>query len=325
MSSVGVNGGDVIRDKDVSRFCRVAVLMGGSSAERSISLLSGNAVLAGLLRAGVDAVGIDVDSTLAEQLRAHNIDRVFNILHGRGGEDGKLQGFLEIMGVPYTGSGVLASALSMDKVKTKLVWQNNGLPTPGCHVLDDSTDWEQVVAELGDLVVKPSHEGSSIGMSMVSTAAEVKAAYEKARVYDTAVMAEQRIYGSEFTVPVINGEVYPAIQLQTSHEFYDFDAKYMANDTRYLCPAPLTDEKSRELADLCLNAFQLLGASGWGRVDVMQDEDGKFWLLELNTVPGMTGHSLVPISAATCGMSFEALVVKILESSFVTQKDGGRE
>lgn len=325
MSGVDLNGDDVSSDKDVSRFGRVAVLMGGNSAERSISLLSGDAVLAGLLRAGVDAIGIDVDRTLADQLRAHNIDRVFNILHGRGGEDGKLQGFLEILGVPYTGSGVLASALSMDKVKTKLVWQNNGLPTPGCHVLNDNTDWQGVMADLGDLVVKPSHEGSSIGMSMVSTAVELKAAYDKARVYDTAVMAEQRIYGAEFTVPVINGEVYPAIQLQTSHEFYDFDAKYRANDTRYLCPAPLTDAKSRELADLCLNAFRMLGASGWGRVDVMQDEEGEFWLLELNTVPGMTDHSLVPMSAAAHGLSFDELVVTILESSFVTQKDGGRE
>lgn len=294
---------------------KVAVLMGGHSAEREISLLSGQAVLQGLLRAGVDAVGIDAGADLVEQLNALNVDRVFNVLHGRGGEDGTIQGFLETLRIPYTGSGVLASALAMDKMKTKLIWQSVGLPTPKSEFLTDTTDWHALAGELGELVVKPSHEGSSIGMSMVSNADALKQAYLKARAFDTAVMAEQRIFGKEFTVPIIDGEVYPAIELHTSHEFYDFDAKYRANDTQYLCPAPLSEEKTAELSSLCLAAFNALGARGWGRVDVMQDEQGQFWLLELNTVPGMTDHSLVPMSAAARGISFEQLVVNILQSS----------
>lgn len=301
--------------KALTCFGKVAVLMGGDSAEREISLLSGQAVLDGLLRAGVDAVGIDAGADLAEQLHTRKIDRVFNVLHGRGGEDGVIQGFLETLRIPYTGSGVLASALAMDKMKTKLIWHSLDLPTPKSALLTDDTDWDALAGELGELVVKPSHEGSSIGMSMVSNAEALEQAYLKARAFDTAVMAEQRIFGKEFTVPVVNGEVYPAIQLHTSHEFYDFDAKYKANDTEYLCPAPLSAEKTAELSSLCLAAFDALGASGWGRVDVMQDAQEQFWLLELNTVPGMTDHSLVPMSAAAKGISFEELVVRILQSS----------
>jgi len=300
---------------DMSRFGKVAVLMGGKSAEREISLLSGRAVLDGLVRAGVDAIGIDVDDNLPAQLLDKKIDRVFNILHGRGGEDGKLQGMLDLMGIPYTGSGVLASALAMDKVKTKWIWQHSGLPTPASAVLDEATDWQGLVDSFGELVVKPSHEGSSIGMSMVADAGALKAAFDKARGFDTEVMAEQRIRGREFTVPIIRGEVFPAIEMSTHHEFYDYDAKYKSNDTKYRCPAPLSDEKSDELARLCLRAFEVLGANGWGRVDVMQDGDENFWLLELNTVPGMTDHSLVPLSAKTNGLSFEQLVVRILETS----------
>ncbi|ALO46928.1 D-alanine--D-alanine ligase [Pseudohongiella spirulinae] len=299
----------------LDRYGKVAVLMGGKSAEREISLMSGQAVLQGLLRAGVDAMGIDVDADLYDQLRALKIDRVFNMLHGRGGEDGTIQGFLETLGIPYTGSGVLASALAMDKMKTKLIWQSLGLPTPKSEFLTDGTNWTALAEDLGELVVKPSHEGSSIGMSMVSDANALEQAYLKARAFDTAVMAEQRIFGKEFTVPVINGEVYPAIQLHTSHEFYDFDAKYKANDTQYLCPAPLSATKAAELSALCMAAFDALGACGWGRVDVMQDKQERFWLLELNTVPGMTDHSLVPMSAAAKGISFEELVVNILQSS----------
>jgi D-alanine-D-alanine ligase len=301
--------------KSLTHFGKVAVLMGGNSAEREISLLSGQAVLQGLLRAGVDAVGVDVGADLVTQLNTLNVDRVFNVLHGRGGEDGTIQGFLETLRIPYTGSGVLASALAMDKMKAKLIWQSLGLPTPRSEFLTDATDWSALAGELGELVVKPSHEGSSIGMSMVSNAQALEQAYLKARAFDTAVMAEQRIFGKEFTVPVVDGEVYPAIQLHTSHEFYDFDAKYKSSDTEYLCPAPLGAEKAAELSSLCLAAFEALGASGWGRVDVMQDEQGQFWLLELNTVPGMTDHSLVPISAAAKGVSFEELVVSILQSS----------
>lgn len=294
---------------------RIAVLMGGNSAEREISLLSGQAVLAALRSKGIDAIGIDVDTDIANRLRVERIDYVFNMLHGRGGEDGKLQGMLEMMGIPYTGSGLLASALAMDKVKTKQLWLASELPTPRFAVLDDGSNWQTLIAELGEVVVKPAHEGSSIGMSMATDADALRNAYNKARTYDTAVMAEQRIRGSEFTVPVIHGEAFPAIELSTTHEFYDYDAKYLANDTRYLCPAPLTAEKSKELADLCLHAFNVIGAEGWGRVDVMQDEAGKFWLLELNTVPGMTDHSLVPQSGAARGLDFPALVLHILDGA----------
>lgn len=297
---------------------RVAVLMGGDSAEREISLLSGGAVLAALQGQGVDAIGIDVGPDIAERLRSEKIDRVFNILHGRGGEDGKLQGLLEMMHIPYTGSGVLASALAMDKVKTKQLWAASGLPTPRFSVLHDNSDWQRLVEEMGEVVVKPAHEGSSIGMSMASDAAALRDAYQKAAIYDTAVMAEQRIRGAEFTVPVIHGVAFPAIELSTSHEFYDYDAKYVANDTRYLCPAPLAETKATELAQLCLQAFSILGAEGWGRVDVMQDQQGRFWLLELNTVPGMTDHSLVPLSAASKGLDFPALVLHILNGGAVS-------
>lgn len=305
-------------DSSIKRLGRVAVLMGGDSAEREISLLSGQAVLVALQDQGVEAVGIDVGPDIAERLRNEKIDRVFNILHGRGGEDGKLQGLLEMMRIPYTGSGVLASALAMDKVKTKQLWAASGLPTPRFSVLHDNSDWQGLIDEMGEVVVKPAHEGSSIGMSMASDAAALRHAYQKAGTYDTAVMAEQRIRGAEFTVPVIHGEAFPAIELSTSHEFYDYDAKYVANDTRYLCPAPLAAAKAAELADLCLQAFSILGAEGWGRVDVMQDQQGRFWLLELNTVPGMTDHSLVPLSAASKGLDFPALVLHILNGGAVS-------
>jgi len=292
---------------------KIAVLLGGKSAEREISLLSGNAVLSALISRGVDAVGLDVDDTLVERLRDGGFDKVFNMLHGRGGEDGTLQGLLEMMGIPYTGSGVLASALAMDKVKTKQLWRCSGLPTPAFSVLTEGTDWTGLIADLGEVVVKPAHEGSSLGMSMASDAAGVKAAYAKASQYDMQVIAEQRIRGPEFTVPVIHGQVFPAIEMRTHHEFYDYDAKYFADDTQYLCPAPLSDEKTRELQDLCLRAFEVVGAREWGRVDVMQDAAGNFWLLEINTVPGMTDHSLVPLSAASAGLTFADLVLLILD------------
>lgn len=292
---------------------KIAVLLGGKSAEREISLLSGNAVLSALKSRGVDAVGLDVDDTLVERLRDGGFDKIFNMLHGRGGEDGTLQGLLEMMGIPYTGSGVLASALAMDKVKTKQLWRCSGLPTPAFSVLTEGTDWTGLIADLGEVVVKPAHEGSSLGMSMASDAAGVKAAYVKASQYDMQVIAEQRIRGPEFTVPVIHGRVFPAIEMRTHHEFYDYDAKYCADDTQYLCPAPLSDEKTRELQDLCLRAFEVVGAREWGRVDVMQDAAGNFWLLEVNTVPGMTDHSLVPLSAVSAGLTFTDLVLLILD------------
>jgi len=301
------------------KYGRVAVLLGGNSAEREVSLLSGEAVLQGLLEMGVDAFAIDAGKDLVNQLQAVKVDRVFNVLHGRGGEDGVLQGLLEYLGVPYTGSGVLASALAMDKVKTKLIWQQHGLPTPGFSALTAETDFERLITELESVVVKPSREGSSIGMSIVDDAIALKNAYEAATKYDAEVMAEQRIVGPEFTVPFIGDRIFPAIQLKTTHQFYDYDAKYKADDTQYTCPAPLSEAKQEELENICRQAFTAIGATGWGRVDVMQDENGRFWLLELNTVPGMTSHSLVPISAKAAGFEFGDLVLKILDTSLEMQ------
>jgi D-alanine-D-alanine ligase len=298
-------------DMTVKALGRVAVLMGGPSAEREISLLSGRAVLAALQSQGVDAIGIDVDRNLVQALQSHNIDRVFNILHGRGGEDGKLQGLLDLIGMPYTGSGVLASALTMDKIKTKLLWKALGISTPPFKMLHADSNWQAIMDELGEAVVKPVREGSSIGMSIATTADELKVAFARACEFDE-VMAEKRIKGAEFTVAILQGRALPAIELRTDHVFYDFHAKYIANDTQYLCPAPLSPEKTEELASLCLRAFHALACEDWGRVDVMQDGEGRFWLLEVNTVPGMTDHSLVPIAAAKVGITFNQLVMDIL-------------
>lgn len=291
---------------------RVAVLMGGCSAEREISLLSGHAVLAALRERGINAIGIDVDENLPLQLREQDVERVFNVLHGRGGEDGQLQGMLEMMDIPYTGSGVLASALAMDKVRTKQLWACLGLPTPSGCVLDADTDWNALVHEHGELVVKPVHEGSSIGMAMVSNADALRNAWEKARQFDSAVMAEKRIKGAEFTVTILQGEVLPIIELSTDREFYDYEAKYVASDTRYICPANLSEAQREEVSELSGKAFDALGCTGWGRVDLMQDTDGSFYLLEVNTVPGMTDHSLVPIAASEAGLDFGDLVLRIL-------------
>ncbi|OGT71388.1 MAG: D-alanine--D-alanine ligase [Gammaproteobacteria bacterium RIFCSPLOWO2_02_FULL_57_10] len=299
----------------VKNFGHVAVVMGGNSAEREVSLKSGAAVLAALLESGVDAVGIDAATDLVGQLQMHKINRVFNVLHGRGGEDGKLQGLLDFMGIPYTGSGVLASALSMDKVRTKLIWQRLGLSTPAFHLLSADSDWSAIMAELKAAVVKPVREGSSIGMSIVSDAQSLQSAWKKASTYDSEVMAEQYIKGSEFSVSMLAGDVLPAIELRTTHEFYDYDAKYIANDTVYLCPAPLSADETSELAELCRRAFDALGCSGWGRVDVMRDAQGSFWLLEVNTVPGMTDHSLVPMAAKARGLSFPQLLLEVLAAT----------
>ncbi len=296
----------------IQRLGRVAVVMGGNSAEREVSLKSGNAVLLALLETGVDAVGVDAESDLIGQLQSLGIKRVFNVLHGRGGEDGKLQGLLEFMQIPYTGSGVLASALAMDKVLTKRVWQSLGLSTPAYQMLSESSDWSAIIAALGTAVVKPVREGSSIGMSIVSTAKELQQAHAKAAAYDSAVMAEQYISGPEFSVSILGSEVLPAIELRTTHKFYDYEAKYIANDTQYLCPAPLSNAARAELSDLCWRAFTAIGCKGWGRVDVMRDAQERFWLLEVNTVPGMTDHSLVPMAARAHGLSFSDLLVQVL-------------
>ncbi|WP_150303202.1 D-alanine--D-alanine ligase [Pseudomonas saliphila] len=296
-----------------TQFGKVAVLYGGTSAERKVSLKSGAAVLDALRGAGIDAYGIDAGDDLAQRLITDRPDRVFIALHGRGGEDGSLQGLLESLKLPYTGSGVMASALGMDKLRTKLVWRSLELPTPNHALLRDRSDCPSIIESLGTpLIVKPVHEGSSIGMAKVSNLAELEQACDDARAYDDQTLVEQWISGAEFTVAILDGRALPAIRLSTPHTFYDYDAKYLANDTLYQCPCGLPAEKEAELAELCLQAFHAVGCRGWGRVDVMQDETGRFYLLEVNTVPGMTDHSLVPMAAAAAGMTFTDLVLAIL-------------
>lgn len=305
---------------DVKAFGRVAVLYGGKSAEREVSLKSGAAVIDALSTAGVDVVGIDVGDDLLARLQSENIDRAFIILHGRGGEDGSMQGLLECLGIPYTGSGILASALAMDKLRTKQVWQSLGIPTPRHAVLASESDCLQASTELGfPLIVKPAHEGSSIGMAKVNSAQELVAAWQDAAKYDSQVLVEQWIHGPEFTIAVLRGQVLPPIALGTPHVFYDYDAKYIANDTQYRIPCGLDSVKEQELIDLTARACDAIGIEGWGRLDVMQDEQGQFWLLEVNTAPGMTDHSLVPMAARAAGLDFQQLVLAILAESVATR------
>ena len=305
---------------DVKAFGRVAVLYGGKSAEREVSLKSGAAVIDALTTAGVDVVAIDVGDDLLDRLQSEKIDRAFISLHGRGGEDGSMQGLLECLGIPYTGSGILASALAMDKLRTKQVWQSLGIPTPRHAVLASESDCLQASTELGfPLIVKPAHEGSSIGMAKVNSAQELVAAWQDAAKYDSQVLVEQWIHGPEFTVAVLRGQVLPPIALGTPHVFYDYDAKYIANDTQYRIPCGLDSVKEQELIDLTARACDAIGIEGWGRLDVMQDEQGRFWLLEVNTAPGMTDHSLVPMAARAAGLDFQQLVLAILAESVATR------
>jgi D-alanine-D-alanine ligase len=299
-----------------AKFGKVAVLYGGWAAERPVSLKSGAAVLAGLQASGVDAHGIDVDRNIIKTLQDGGFDRVFNILHGAGGEDGVLQGALEILGLPYTGCGVMASAISMDKLMTKRVWAGAGLPTPAYRVLTAATDFEAVVAELGlPLMVKPTTEGSSIGMSKVKAAADVAGAYRKAAECSAVVIAEQWVTGAEYTAGIVAGESLPLIRLEVPGEFYDYEAKYVSDDTRYFCPCGLDAAEEQAMQVLAQQAFAAVGGRGWGRVDLMRDAQGKAWLIEVNTNPGMTDHSLVPMGARAIGMDFNALVVRILETT----------
>jgi D-alanine-D-alanine ligase len=299
-----------------AKFGKVAVLYGGWAAERPVSLKSGAAVLAALQASGVDAHGIDVDRNIIKILQNGGFDRVFNILHGAGGEDGVLQGALEILGIPYTGCGVMASAISMDKLMTKRVWAGAGLPTPAYRVLTAETDFEAVVAELGlPLMVKPATEGSSIGMSKVKAAAELAGAYHKAAECSAVVIAEQWITGAEYTAGIVAGELLPLIRLEVPGEFYDYQAKYISDDTRYFCPCGLESVDEQAMQTLAQQAFAAVGGRGWGRVDLMRDAHGKAWLIEVNTNPGMTDHSLVPMGARAIGMDFNALVVRILETT----------
>ncbi|MDN0105953.1 MULTISPECIES: D-alanine--D-alanine ligase [Yersinia] len=299
---------------------KVAVLLGGTSAEREVSLLSGQAVLAGLREAGIDAHGVDTRDFPVTQLKEQGFNKVFIALHGRGGEDGTLQGVLEFLQLPYTGSGVMASALTMDKLRTKLVWQALGLPISPYVALNrqqfetlSSEELAACVAKLGlPLIVKPSHEGSSVGMSKVDRASELHAALVEAFRHDTDVLIEKWLSGPEFTVAILGEDVLPSIRIQAPGVFYDYEAKYLSDETQYFCPSGLSVELEQQLAELALQAYQALGCSGWGRVDVMQDSDGGFYLLEVNTSPGMTSHSLVPMAARQYGLSFSQLVARIL-------------
>lgn len=299
--------------RSASVFGKVAVLMGGWGAEREVSLKSGTAVLAALKRRGVDAHGIDAGRDVVAVLQRGEFQRAFIAWHGRGGENGELQGALDLIGLPYTGSGVLASALGMDKWRTKLVWQAAGLPVPECHVLDATTDFAQVAEQLGlPLFVKPASEGSSVGVTKVKAAATLHAAYTEAAKYDRLVLAERFIGGGEYTVAILNGVPLPVVRIVPATEFYDYEAKYFRDDTRYLCPCGLSAEQEQEMQHLALRGFDVLGCQGWGRVDFLVDETGKPYLLEVNTVPGMTDHSLVPMASRAAGIDFDELVWRIL-------------
>jgi D-alanine-D-alanine ligase len=300
----------------VNRFGKVAVLMGGPSAEREISLKSGTMVLEALCRRGVDAHAFDPRDRGIEQLIAQKFDRAFIALHGRFGEDGTVQGTLEYLGIPYTGSGVMASALAMDKWRTKLLWQAAGIPTAPYELLTPHSDFPAVVARLGlPLMVKPAREGSSIGMSKVATLEKLQPAYELAARYDDGVIAERFIDGIELTAGILDNEALPLIKLETPRVFYDYEAKYFADDTRYICPCGLPEPRESVIQEQALAAFRLLGCSGWGRVDLMLSDTGTPAFLEVNTVPGMTDHSLVPMAARARGLSFDDLVLRILESA----------
>ena len=299
-------------------FGKVAVLLGGKSAEREISLMSGNNVLEGLRRAGVDAYPFDPAQRELAGLKEEGFDRVFIALHGRYGEDGTVQGALELMGIPYTGSGVLASALCMDKVRTKLVWIACGLPTPRFEVVTPQSDWGAVVKRLGlPLIIKPAREGSTIGLTKVRNRAELPAAHELAARSDSLVLAEEFAPGQEFTAGFLGAEPLPLIRIEAPGGEYDYHSKYFSDETKYFCPCGLPPREERRIQELVLRSAEALDCSGWGRADLIRRADGSVTLLEMNTSPGMTGHSLVPMAAKAAGISFEQLVVRILELAHV--------
>ena len=301
-----------------SHFGKIAVLYGGRSAEREVSLKSGNAVLAALRKSGVDAHGFDPAVQDLHTLLDDGYQRVFIALHGRFGEDGTVQGTLELMGIPYTGSGVLASALAMDKWRSKLVWQAAGLPIPAYELLTANSDFDAVATRLGlPLFVKPANEGSSVGVSKVKRMGDLHAAYEAAARHDRLVIAEAFVGGGEYTVAILGEQTLPVIKIEPANEFYDYEAKYLRDDTRYLCPCGLAPAQEAEMQRLAQQGFALVGGTGWGRVDFLVDEAGNPYLLEINTSPGMTDHSLMPMAARQAGMSFEQLVLRILELAHV--------
>ena len=292
----------------------VAVLLGGKSAEREVSLQSGAAIISSLESSGYSVLAVDpAQEGWVSELS--QVAFVFNALHGPGGEDGVMQGALEVLGVPYSGSGVLGSALAMDKKRSKQLWQGIGLATGGFVTLNAQTNWQGVIDRFGKVFVKPACEGSSIGMSSASSAEELYAAYETASAYAGEVIAEQFIDGPEYTVAVIGHETLPSIKMETQNEFYDYEAKYLSDETLYHCPSGLNEEEERHLADMALSAFHSLGCEAWGRVDFMRDRDGSFYALEVNTIPGMTSHSLVPMAAAARDINMENLVELIVKHS----------
>ncbi|WP_147695125.1 D-alanine--D-alanine ligase [Vogesella mureinivorans] len=302
----------------MKQFGKVAVMMGGTSAEREVSLMSGNGVLAALQSKGVDAHAFDPAEKPLSALKEEGFARVFNILHGPFGEDGTLQGALEALGMPYTGCGVMASAICMDKWRTKLLWKGAGLPIPAFELLNDDSDFDAIEQQLGlPIFVKPSTEGSSIGVTKVKTHGGLKAAYEEARQYDSIVIAEQFIGGGEYTCAVIDGQAYPTIKIEPATEYYDYQAKYFRDDTVYRCPSGLPADVEARARELALQAFKVLGCQGWARIDFLMDEQDGIYLLEANTNPGMTSHSLVPMAARAEGLSYEDLCVKVLAAAHV--------
>ncbi len=310
-----------VQPLNINRYGKVAVMFGGHSAEREVSLRSGNAVLKALQSLGIQAEGFDPADAPLTELVAQKFDRVLIMLHGRGGEDGTMQGALQLLGLPYTGSTVLGSALAMDKVRSKQIWQTLELPTAKYQIVEkrgfEAGSCKAIMDALGDTVmVKPAHEGSSIGMAKVNSAAQLETAIQNAFEYDQTVLLEQFIFGSEYTVSILNGRALPSIRMSTPHTFYDYAAKYQSSSTEYFCPSGLDSTQEQVLGDLAMRAFNAVAGSGWGRVDFMQDKAGQFYLLEANTVPGMTATSLVPMAAKQAGLNFEQLALAILETSF---------
>ena len=302
----------------MNNFGKVAVLLGGRSAEREISLLSGNAVLGALRERGVDAHAFDPADRALSDLKREGFQRAFIALHGRFGEDGTVQGALELLGIPYTGSGVMASSLAMDKWRTKLMWQAVGIPSPRDMLLEAKSDWKNVVQTLGlPLIVKPVHEGSTIGLSKVTSAEQLAGAYELAARHDPAVLAEEFIAGKELTASVLGDQALPLIWIEAPGGNYDYQNKYFTDDTKYHCPSGIPTDIEDEIRTVTLNAFRVLGCEGWGRADLILRADGSYCFLEMNTSPGMTGHSLVPMAARQAGISFPDLVLKILEGAHV--------
>jgi D-alanine-D-alanine ligase len=309
---------------DAAEFGRVALLLGGTSAEREISLQTGRAVLAALRARGVDVAALDPAEAGLGELMGGGYDRVWLALHGRGGEDGLMQGALETIGLPYTGSGVLGSAVSMDKLRSKQLFRAWGLDTPEWAVMSDPAEAPAIVAELGlPLIVKPASEGSSVGMSMVEVADELPAAWAEAARYDECVLVERWVEGGEYSVGILQGEALPIVRIETPRVFYDYEAKYFSDDTRYFCPAGLDDAVEADCRAAALTAFDAVGASGWGRVDFLMGADRRPRFLEVNTIPGMTSHSLVPMGAKAAGIDFEELVWRVLETSMTTEGGDG--